>query len=236
MLLPICHDSDLGGDEQLRLSAIRGGGWDGRDHERERAEAAREKDALRGSTMPPRVDGPPRSATPPRRRGGKEPPALPSQGDQVARRSQTRLDHESDTAALVTRVGAEASGTVVRRDESATKCYEKGGHVKGLLAVMFVALGCFMLSVDEVAEMGGQCDNEPCKNGAACSEVVISADESYAFKCICLPGFDGTVCDQDIDECESDPCQNGGACTESIGTYSCGCIDGFYGDRCQAVR
>eukprot|EP01046_Picozoa_sp_COSAG06_P062563 COSAG06_NODE_14166_length_1182_cov_3141.701754_2_plen_237_part_00 len=201
----------LGGDgAQLRGSVVRGG-WDGRDSAREleEAEAARERDALRGSTMPARIGGPPRSRTPPRR-GAQAPPALlRKEGVAAQRPSNARRS-----------AGSARQGRVVHRDESSQKFYERTGPLVGSLGVMFAALVFVVLSVDEVQEMGKQCGSDPCRNGARCSDVVLpgtggSSDE-YAFKCVCRAGYDGTTCDQDIDECESGPCQNGGACVDDV--------------------
>ena len=45
------------------------------------------------------------------------------------------------------------------------------------------------------------------------------------FQCDCTgSGFQGTTCNQDIDECEADDICNGhGDCTNQIGSYSCDC-------------
>ena len=37
----------------------------------------------------------------------------------------------------------------------------------------------------------------------------------------------------DIDECSSSPCQNSGACIDAVNTYSCNCVSGYKGDRCE---
>ena len=37
-----------------------------------------------------------------------------------------------------------------------------------------------------------------------------------------------------IDECRSGPCQNGGACQDGVNRYTCNCLDGFDGNRCQS--
>jgi len=37
----------------------------------------------------------------------------------------------------------------------------------------------------------------------------------------------------DIDECVNHTCQNGGSCVDGVNNYSCNCMPGFTGDRCQ---
>ena len=57
--------------------------------------------------------------------------------------------------------------------------------------------------------------------------------------CVCTPGsgFEGALCDTDIDDCARlNPCVNGATCTDSGNqphTYSCACVDGWEGDTCS---
>ena len=37
----------------------------------------------------------------------------------------------------------------------------------------------------------------------------------------------------DIDECTNHTCSNGGSCVDGVNNYSCKCMPGFKGDRCQ---
>jgi len=41
---------------------------------------------------------------------------------------------------------------------------------------------------------------------------------------------------KDIDECVNHTCQNGGSCKDGVNNYSCNCLPGFTGDRCQSGR
>ena len=36
-----------------------------------------------------------------------------------------------------------------------------------------------------------------------------------------------------MDECVNHTCSNGGSCVDGVNNYSCKCIPGFTGDRCQ---
>ena len=39
---------------------------------------------------------------------------------------------------------------------------------------------------------------------------------------------------KDIDECVNHTCKNGGSCVDGVNNYSCNCLAGFTGDRCEA--
>ena len=52
------------------------------------------------------------------------------------------------------------------------------------------------------------------------------------FFCACANGYEGGMCQSDIDECVSLPCQNSGTCLDGIDAYYCDCADGFTGSTC----
>ena len=56
---------------------------------------------------------------------------------------------------------------------------------------------------------------------------------SNCSSCHCLPGYDGNLCDVDIDKCSPNPCQNGGSCTDGINSYNCSCATGYTGANCE---
>lgn len=41
-----------------------------------------------------------------------------------------------------------------------------------------------------------------------------------------ISGFNGHLCQFDIDECASTPCKNGAKCVDGPNTYSCECTEG----------
>ena len=36
-----------------------------------------------------------------------------------------------------------------------------------------------------------------------------------------------------VNECSSDPCINGGTCTDGVNQFTCSCIDGYIGTKCE---
>ncbi|XP_067683193.1 uncharacterized protein [Haliotis asinina] len=54
---------------------------------------------------------------------------------------------------------------------------------------------------------------------------------------MCLEGWKGDNCTQDIDECtETDQkCEHGGTCTNTRGSFECTCVEGIKGTQCEIV-
>uniref|UniRef100_A0A7N6A8D0 EGF-like domain-containing protein n=1 Tax=Anabas testudineus TaxID=64144 RepID=A0A7N6A8D0_ANATE len=71
------------------------------------------------------------------------------------------------------------------------------------------------------------CSPNPCQNRAICR----SHRDSYS--CFCVPGFQGSHCQIDVNECISQPCKNGATCVDRVGTFSCLCSPGFTGATCE---
>lgn len=85
-----------------------------------------------------------------------------------------------------------------------------------------------------------ECANSPCQNGGIC------IDKINEFYCICEAGYNGTLCEIDIDECRSkncdnktndlcssSPCKNNGTCELGETWFLCKCAVGFDGPSCQ---
>lgn len=53
------------------------------------------------------------------------------------------------------------------------------------------------------------------------------------FTCMCVDGYTGNTCAEDIDECSSNPCVNSGECENLINSYQCKCLNGFNGVNCE---
>uniref|UniRef100_A0A673SRQ2 von Willebrand factor D and EGF domains n=1 Tax=Suricata suricatta TaxID=37032 RepID=A0A673SRQ2_SURSU len=61
-----------------------------------------------------------------------------------------------------------------------------------------------------------------CLNGGSCVSDTKSPPGNGAHLCVCLPGFQGRLCEVDVTECRSNPCGLG-RCTSGFHSYSCVC-------------
>ncbi|XP_078685407.1 uncharacterized protein LOC144918448 isoform X13 [Branchiostoma floridae x Branchiostoma belcheri] len=79
------------------------------------------------------------------------------------------------------------------------------------------------------------CDAGPCLNGATCNDLNITATSKASFECICPPGYEGKLCDKEIDYCAGQPCQFGATCTNNrqIFDYECTCVPGYTDKNCS---
>ncbi|XP_012942656.1 uncharacterized protein LOC101855048 [Aplysia californica] len=71
------------------------------------------------------------------------------------------------------------------------------------------------------------CAGDPCKYNGTCM------DKIGGFQCTCQDGFEGSVCQHNIDECASNPCKNGSSCKDQVNGYRCECAPGFQGVDCS---
>ncbi|XP_014677224.1 PREDICTED: protein crumbs-like [Priapulus caudatus] len=69
------------------------------------------------------------------------------------------------------------------------------------------------------------CTVEPCGDHGTCHDLW------NMFECDCDVGFEGDVCDVNIDDCVGHACENGATCVDGIANYTCLCVDGYTGDR-----
>ncbi|CAH3196086.1 unnamed protein product [Porites evermanni] len=72
------------------------------------------------------------------------------------------------------------------------------------------------------------CMSSPCLNGAACQ----TGFGCQGYRCACLQGYQGILCELDIDECTSQThdCSPNSECTNMQGSFQCECKSGFTGD------
>ena len=70
------------------------------------------------------------------------------------------------------------------------------------------------------------CADEPCMHFGTC---VPTPD---GFDCECTPGYDGDLCENNIDDCLEEPCVNG-TCFDEVDAYLCDCEPGYQGETCD---
>lgn len=77
----------------------------------------------------------------------------------------------------------------------------------------------------------GPCLDNPCDNNAECIE------DGADFECDCLSGWEGRLCDEDINDCSPlNPCFNDGVCTDrGTNDFSCDCPEGYQGVQCESA-
>ncbi|XP_060928141.1 protein crumbs homolog 1-like [Limanda limanda] len=70
------------------------------------------------------------------------------------------------------------------------------------------------------------CDSQPCLNQGECQ------DQFFEFNCSCRAGWEGELCEIEINECSSGPCVYG-TCKDLLADYQCICEPGYTGKDCQ---
>ncbi|XP_033116445.1 protein crumbs-like isoform X2 [Anneissia japonica] len=70
----------------------------------------------------------------------------------------------------------------------------------------------------------------PCENGATCA----SNPPRPNYNCTCVVGFDGSNCENNIDDCKNVVCPNNvTVCFDLVDNYECKCPIGYEGDLCN---
>ncbi|KAG8141786.1 hypothetical protein E2320_006463, partial [Naja naja] len=70
------------------------------------------------------------------------------------------------------------------------------------------------------------CSSNPCHHEGSCLDLF------NAFSCACQPGWEGPLCETNMDDCKSSPCLHG-QCEDLVGDFQCVCHKGFIGKRCH---
>ena len=70
-----------------------------------------------------------------------------------------------------------------------------------------------------------ECSSSPCASTGTCQ------DQVDGFICLCEPGYDGNLCNNNIDDCSTNPCVRGN-CSDEVDSFSCTCDLGYEGDTC----
>lgn len=68
------------------------------------------------------------------------------------------------------------------------------------------------------------CFQSECENGGKC------LDPNNTFTCSCPAGFEGSLCEINIDECVFNKCVNNATCEDGINEYKCICLPGYEGE------
>ncbi|KAI6653805.1 EGF-like domain-containing protein [Oopsacas minuta] len=68
---------------------------------------------------------------------------------------------------------------------------------------------------------------EPCSNGAVCKQ-----KEVHEFSCDCVAGYEGVLCENEIDECQTNYCESG-ECVDLLNNFTCNCFVGYTGRLCE---
>eukprot|EP00058_Branchiostoma_floridae_P028488 XP_002613979.1 hypothetical protein BRAFLDRAFT_67440 [Branchiostoma floridae] len=71
------------------------------------------------------------------------------------------------------------------------------------------------------------CQSSPCQNGGSCTM------QGSEFNCLCPAGFEGDMCDVNVNECASLPCYSLATCLDRVNGYECVCPSGWTGEQCD---
>jgi Notch-like protein len=64
------------------------------------------------------------------------------------------------------------------------------------------------------------CETDNCINGTC---------DSSDGECDCVAGYEGSLCQHNIDDCAKMPCEHSGTCTDELNDYQCQCPTGYDG-------
>lgn len=81
---------------------------------------------------------------------------------------------------------------------------------------------CFQSNI-EVSHGCQVCFQQECQNNGKC------LNPNNTFECSCPAGFEGRLCQINIDECQFNECMNNATCIDGISEYTCACQPGYEG-------
>ena len=66
-----------------------------------------------------------------------------------------------------------------------------------------------------------------CTENCTCNRTFSESCDKVSGICLCKPGWNGTMCDNNINECDASPCPDHSTCSDTEGSYHCTCNMGF---------
>ena len=68
-----------------------------------------------------------------------------------------------------------------------------------------------------------------CQNGGTCHNTL------GGYNCVCVNGWTGEDCSENIDDCASAACFHGATCHDRVASFDCECPHGRTGEGCVAL-
>ncbi|XP_053403600.1 neurogenic locus protein delta-like [Mercenaria mercenaria] len=106
-------------------------------------------------------------------------------------------------------------------------CLNGGSCENGNMSYSCQCLGKWSGTNCEIDLEYDACIDKPCLNNGTCKDLL------EGFQCVCAIGFDGDICQNNINDCEPPPCRNGGSCEDRVNGFKCYCLNGYSGINCQ---
>ncbi|KAL6064225.1 hypothetical protein STEG23_006331 [Scotinomys teguina] len=108
------------------------------------------------------------------------------------------------------------------------RCLQSGPSFQCLCLQGWAGPHCDLpISCQKAAMSQGVEVSELCQNGGFC------IDRGSSYFCHCPPGFQGRLCQDNVNPCESKPCQHGATCVVQPSGYVCQCAPGYEGQNCS---
>lgn len=80
-----------------------------------------------------------------------------------------------------------------------------------------------------LSDSNGQCQEiNVCNETLPCQHGTCQRLGPGQFQCKCANGYNGSLCQHDVDDCASSPCPHG-LCTDGFNNYTCSCDPGYDG-------
>eukprot|EP01052_Picozoa_sp_SAG31_P008885 SAG31_NODE_456_length_15426_cov_12.680107_4_plen_1842_part_01 len=74
---------------------------------------------------------------------------------------------------------------------------------------------------------------DPVPRRSVCATQAACVDHEEFFTCECEIGWDGMLCDRNVDDCASYPCHGSSFCVDEVDSYKCVCTGGWTGPHCE---